>query len=115
MPAPTTAQVNTLLTYFLKKYDSKYAAAPTDFNRFRDKWAFKDMIADFGMDHSKEIVDFYFSLPRYSHPVNYLVYNYEKLSRSMKDLKEDREERVRLRKESEARVEAFRNRRNIGN
>lgn len=108
MAEPTTAQINTLVSYFLKVYARVDGGKPADFNRFRDKWAFKDMIADFGMDRAKEIVDYYFETPRYIHSTKYLLYNYDALSNIMRDSEKDKVDLAKLRAESKIRVEQWR-------
>lgn len=108
MVEPTTAQINTLVSYFLKVYAKVDGGKPTDFNRFRDKWAFKDMLVDFSMDEAKGIIDYYLSTPRYTHPTKYLLYNYEALNNIMQDAAKDKVDLARLRAESKIRVELWR-------
>lgn len=106
--AVSTAQTHALITYFLQSYTEKYSGQPRDFNRFRDQWGFKSMIEQYGMDGSKEIVDYYFATRRPGHPMNYFLYNYEKLAAIMEDKKRDAEVRRKLREESQKRVEEWR-------
>lgn len=106
--AVTNAQVQTLVSYYLKLYKAKYEAAPRDFNRYRDKWGFQGMLEDYGMDVSKQIIDFYFGTRRANHPTNYLLFNYEKLNSAMLEREEDELNRKKLREESRRRVEEWR-------
>lgn len=106
--AVTKTQINTLITYFLMRYKGKHKDDPRDFNRFRDQWGFSAMIEQYGMDRSKEIIDYYFETKRLGHPVSYLLYNYEKLHAIMVEKEEDAENRRKLRLESKKRVEEWR-------
>lgn len=110
MAEPTTAQINTLVSYFLKLYAKVDGGKPSDFNRFRDKWAFKDMLQDYGMDGAKAIIDYYFETPRYTHPTKYLLYNYDALSNVMQEAAKDKVDLAKLRAESKIRTEEWRNR-----
>ena len=106
--AATKAQINSLVTYYLNQFKTKYDAAPKDLNRFRDQWGFQGMIDDFGMDSAKKIIDYYFSTARHYHPTSYLLYNYEKLNSAMLEREEDEKKRAELRAESKRRVEEWR-------
>ena len=106
--AVTNQQVHSLVTYFLKLYGQKYEEAPRDFNRYRDKWGFQSMIEDFGPARAKQIVEFYLSTSRPRHPVNYLLFNYEKLNTVMIEREKDEANRAKLMAESKKRVEEWR-------
>lgn len=106
--APTKQQTHSLITYFLRGYVEKYESQPRDFNRFRDQWGFQSMIEQYGLDRSRKIVDYYFETRRPGHPVNYLLYNYERLHAIMVDKERDAENRRKLREESQKRVEEWR-------
>lgn len=106
--AVSKQQTHTLITYFLMKYKAKHNSEPADFNRFRDQWGFNAMIEQYGMNRSKEIVDYYFETKRVNHSVNYLLYNYERLNAIMVDKEKDEENRRKLRLESQKRVEEWR-------
>ena len=106
----SNAQINTLVSLYLKLYKEKYSFDPPGFNRFRDKWGFRDMIEDLGMARSKEVITYYFDTRHIGHPVQQLFYNYDRLSDLMKEREEDEKNRERLRAETEARVKAWRER-----
>lgn len=106
--AVSRQQTHALITYFLQKHQEKYEREPRDFNRFRDQWGFTAMIEQYGMAKAKEIVDYYFDTRRMNHPVNYLLYNYERLNAIIVEKKEDAENRRKLMAESKKRVEEWR-------
>lgn len=109
--AVSNQQSQSLITYFLQKYRAKYDSEPRDLNRYRDKWGFAAMIEQYGTPRAKEIIDYYFDTLRPGHPVNYLLFNYEKLDQIMTEKAEDAEKRRQLRLESMKRVEAWRGKR----
>lgn len=109
--AVSNQQTHALVTYFLGKYRARYDTDPRDFNRHRDKWGFASMIEQYGTPRSKEIIDYYFETRRPGHPVNYLLFNYEKLHQIMTEKAQDEEKRRKLRLESMKRVEEWRGKR----
>lgn len=106
--AVTTAQVNALMSRYVKNYESKYGNKPEGFNRYREKWGFIGMIEDLGLTRANEVVDYYFETNNLLHPVQTLLYEYDRLSTIMKERAKDDENRERLRRESEARVKQWR-------
>lgn len=106
--AVTQQQVHALISHYLKLYGEKYESAPRDFNRYRDKWGFQSMIEDFGAARARQIVDYYFSTARPTHPTNYLLFNYDKMNNAMLERDEDEKKRAQLRAESKRRVEEWR-------
>lgn len=109
--AVTRQQTHALITYFLQKHQEKYEREPRDFNRFRDQWGFSAMIEQYGMTKAKRIVDYYFDTRRMAHPVNYLLYNYERLNAIIVEKDADAELRKKLLEESQRRVEEWREQR----
>jgi hypothetical protein len=103
----TKQQGNAHVTLYLRHYKTKYGYEPLNFNRYRDLYGFMAMIDDLGYDRAKEVINYYFDTERYGHPVNYLLYNYDKLNRAMIDEAEDEIERAKLRAESKIRVEQW--------
>lgn len=104
----SSTQVNALITQYLTLYQERYGRKPTDFNRYKEKWGFASMIEDLGNARAKEVVSYYFETNNIGHPVSKLLYNYEKLDEIMTERAADEELRARLRRESEARVKAWR-------
>lgn len=97
-------QTVALLNRYLGNYAEKYGKGPTDFNRFKHQWGFEAMISDLGQVGAQVVVDYYFRTERYGHPVQYLLYNYEKLANIIRDVEDDKVERIRLREETKKRV-----------
>lgn len=108
---PSATQINTLVSQFVSNYKAKYGEPPPNFNRHRDKWVFRDMIEDLGFGNSKEVIDYYFETKHVGHPFMTLAYDYDQIYRVMREREHDDEVRARLRRESEARVKAWREQR----
>lgn len=101
--ATLTKQVNALMTKYVSDYKAKHKREP-QFNRYRQKWGFQDMLADIGYEKSQEVIDYFFSLRRPEHGVQALLNNYDRYAKVLEDLARDREERHRLREETAQRV-----------
>lgn len=101
---PLAKQANALVTLFVSLWTDKYKRKPTNVNRYRDKWGFQDMIGDLGYDRSREIMEYYFKTSRAGHPLQYLLYNYEKLDQILREIEEDEVNRAELRAATEKRV-----------
>lgn len=106
--AVSNQQTHALITYFIGKYRNIYDEDPRDFNRYRDKWGFAAMIEQYGTPRAKEIIDYYMSIKRPGHSVNYLIFNYEKINSTLEDRENDESNRRALREESMKRVEEWR-------
>lgn len=94
---------NELLNLYINLYADKYKKSP-EMNRFKQKWGFRGMYEDLGKDQAKKVIEYYFALNRPGHAVDYLLYNYEKLDKIIREKEKDAVERERLRKETEQRV-----------
>lgn len=96
-------QIHALIGYFLTKYALRYKRE-LQINRFREQWAFDSMITDLGYERALEVIDYYFEMKKPGHPLQYLLYNYDKISVTIKELADDEEDRRKLREETEKRV-----------
>jgi len=96
-----------LITYFSSRYQTTHGRPPL-INRYKEKWAFLDMLADLGYDQSKAVIDFYLDQALVDHPLLHLFRNYEHLARVLREMEEDALRRAELREETKARVEEWR-------
>lgn len=105
MPSEATINkyTNELLALYIELYSQKYDKAPV-MNRFKQKWGFRGMYEDLGLPQAKKVINHYFKTPRVGHPIDYLLYNYEKLNQILIELERDARDREELRKETEQRV-----------
>jgi hypothetical protein len=99
-------QANALISLYEKNYIERYDHKPNT-NRFREKWGYQDMIHDLGYDQARKVVDYYFNLPKVSHPVLFLHQNYDKINEALIEKEEDEIKRAELRRETEKRVKEF--------
>lgn len=96
-------QVNALMDRFLKGYEAKWKT-PAQFNRFKFKWGFQDMLSDLGYEMSQEVIDHFLSLKIANHSAQTLLYNYDRYAKVLQERERDREERHALRKKTEQAV-----------
>jgi hypothetical protein len=94
---------NELLALYIDRYTSLYGKTPV-MNRFKQKWGFRAMYEDLGLAQAKKVIEHYFKTERFGHPIDYLLYNYEKLNLILIELEKDAVDREQLRKETEQRV-----------
>jgi hypothetical protein len=101
--ATVNKYTNELLALYVDLYSQKYGKAPM-MNRFKQKWGFRGMYEDLGQAQAKKVINHYFNTGRVGHPIDYLLYNYEKLNQILIELEQDARKREELRKETEQRV-----------
>lgn len=88
----------TLLSYYSTKYKARYNKQP-NINKYKEKWAAADILDDFSLDEAKNIIDYYFTLSKDGHPLNWLFNNFDKLKQTMNDNAEDKRLRAERRKQ----------------
>lgn len=93
-----------MLTLYQNLYKEKYKAAPK-INKFREKWAMQDVIDSVGLDRAIEILEYYFSLPKSGHPLNFFFYNFDKMESAIIAIKKDKEARKALLEKTKTLVE----------
>lgn len=104
---PTSTQLShTLINKYVASFKAKYGYKP-EMNRFKYKYGVESMIKDLGYERAQEVIEFYFRTERSHHPIDYLMYNYEKLDRFLKESDDDRLEREKIRADTKARVEEW--------
>ncbi len=94
---------NELLALYIDLYSKQYGKTPV-MNRFKQKWGFRAMYEDLGTAQAKRVIEYYFKTGRVGHPIDYLLYNYEKLNLILIEITQDAKDREELRKETERRV-----------
>lgn len=97
-------QAYSLVSLYIALYKTKYNKQPI-VNRYREKWAMQDVIDTFGFDRSKELIEYYFQCNKPGHPLNWFLYNFDKLNEIMIKSEEDVEYRKALRKQTRLLVE----------
>lgn len=76
-------------------------------NSYKDLWGFKSIYEDLveiSKTRPREVLEYYFELDKHNHSVIELFRNYDDYSQRIDDYNTDREERLRIRLETEKRV-----------
>ena len=93
-----------LMTLYESLYKDKYGNSPK-MNKFREKWAMQDVIDSVGFDRAKELLVYYFSLPKGGHPLNFFFYNFDRIDSAISEVERDKERRRLLLEETKKMVE----------
>jgi hypothetical protein len=95
-----------LISLYESLYKQKYGKSPR-INKFREKWAMQDVIDSVGYDRAKELIEYYFRINKFSHPLQFFFYNFDRIDRMEKDIKNDKIHRDHLREETRKLVEGI--------
>lgn len=87
------------IDYYISCYQSLYKESPM-VNKYKDKWAMRDIVDEFGIDVVKDTIDYYFKTGKDHHPLTWFYANYTNLLQSMRDEKKDLELRLERRKKT---------------
>jgi hypothetical protein len=93
-----------LMTLYQSLYKDKYGKSP-QLNKFREKWAMQDVIESVGFDRAKELLIYYFSLPKGGHPLQFFFYNFDRIDSAVTEIERDKERRRLLLEETKKMVE----------
>lgn len=93
-----------LIGLYQSLYKEKYGRAIT-LNKFREKWAMQDVIDSVGFDRAKELLIYYFSLNKNGHPLQFFLYNFDKMDSLKIEIEKDKEKRRLLLQETKKLVE----------
>ena len=93
-----------LVTLYVNLYKHAHNRDPR-VNKHRDKWAMQDVIDSVGYDRAKDLMHYYFKLKKHDHPLNWFLYNFDKLDDVLLKLQQDEERRARLREQTRRMVE----------
>ncbi len=92
------------MTLYQSLYKEKYGKSP-QINKFREKWAMQDVIESVGFDRAKELLIYYFSLPKGGHPLQFFFYNFDRIDSAVTEIEKDKERRRLLLEETKKMVE----------
>jgi hypothetical protein len=93
-----------LMALYQSLYKEKYGKVP-QLNKFREKWAMQDVIESVGIDRAKELLIYYFSLPKGGHPLQFFFYNFDRIDAAVSEADKDKERRRLLLEETKKMVE----------
>lgn len=97
-------QAYALVSLYIALYKSKYNKQPV-VNRYREKWAMQDVIDTVGFERAKELLEYYFKCNKVGHPLNWFLYNFDRLDDVLIKSKADIERRKELREQTKNLVE----------
>ena len=92
------------MTLYQSLYKEKYGKVP-QLNKFREKWAMQDVIESVGFDRAKELLIYYFSLPKGGHPLQFFFYNFDRIDAAVSEVEKDKERRRLLLEETKKMVQ----------
>ena len=97
-----------LVSLFCSLYKEKYKK-PAVVNRYREKWAMKDVIDSLGYDRAKNLLEYYFKLNKTDHNLTWFFYNFDKINIAMIELEKDKSRREFIMKQTELMVKKIDN------
>lgn len=93
-----------LVSLYISLYKNRYNKQPL-VNRYREKWAMQDVIDTVGFDRAKELIEYYFKCNKPGHPLNWFLYNFDRLDDVLVKSEQDLENRKHLREQTKNMVE----------
>lgn len=81
-----------LMGIYQNLFELKYNKRP-QLNKFREKWAMQDVIDSVGFDKAKSLLEYYFTLEKTGHPLQFFYYNFDKMDQARLELQKDVETR----------------------
>lgn len=113
MPTEKTLiqQGGKLLDLYLKLYEEKAGRAIV-VNRYKEKFKMKDVVESVGFERAKEIMEYYFRTTRTSYPIDWFVYNFDKLNAVMIERRADEVKKKMMAEATRKRVEAWERKKN---
>ena len=104
MTKDAASKAYTLVSLYLSLYKDKYNKNIV-INKHKEKWAMSDVIDSVGFDRAKELLIYYFHVQRTGHPLQWFLYNFEKLDAALTAHKDDEARRSKLRELTKRMVE----------
>lgn len=84
---------------YQRLYRKKYSKSIL-VNKYKEKWAMKQLIEDFGRDDVFHVLEYYFKTAKEGHPLNWLYNNYITVRESYMSYNRDLELREQRREET---------------
>ena len=92
-----------LLDLYVELWEDKYQKDIV-INSHKNSWGFKSMVKDLGVARGEEVIRYYFETNRVGHPLDHLLYNYDRLHKILLEKAEDAVKRKQYREETRQRV-----------
>lgn len=108
MAKATAQQCHALTTYYITKYTEVVGKAPL-VNRNKSRWGFEAMLLDYTSNEVRELIDHY--IEHYTTPsIEWFLFNYEKVDVAKQEFEEHKVSNAKRLKETQQRLEEWRNR-----
>lgn len=104
MAKESNKQPYVLLSLYDSMFKQRYNR-PSNINRYREKWGMQDVIDSLGFDRAKKVLEYYFKTGKPGHPIQYFLFNFDKLNQVMVELEKDKDSRIKLLEETKQMVE----------
>lgn len=104
MAKADSKQPYALLSLYESLYADKYDKRPR-LNKFKEKWAMVDVIDSIGYDRARELLEYYFKVKKQGHPLQWFLYNFDRLDDMFMQSKEDELRRKKMREATKRMVE----------
>lgn len=94
-----------LVELYIKLYKDRYKTAPV-VNKYRERWAMKDVMDSMGYDRAVELLTYYMGVDRDNgHSLQFFYYNFDSIHAYLKKVEEDRARRKKMAEKTKERVE----------
>ena len=93
-----------LVSLYCSLYKKHYNRPPV-VNKYREKWAMQDVIDTVGYERAKVLLEYYFKCNKPGHPLNWFLYNFDRLDDVLIQSSKDLEQRKMLREKTKNLVE----------
>lgn len=93
-----------LMSLYLNLYKEKYGKSLT-INKFREKWAMQDVIDSVGFEKARDLLEYYFTLNKFGHPLNFFYMNFDKIEKAKVEMEEDQVRRRLIREATKKMIE----------
>lgn len=93
-----------LVSLYLSLYKTKYNKNVV-INKHKEKWAMADVIDSVGFDKAKDLLVYYFQTSKSGHPLQWFLYNFERLDVLLNAKRDDEEKRSKMRELTKKMVE----------
>ena len=95
MAKESNKQPYVLLSLYDSMFKQRYNR-PSNINRYREKWGMQDVIDSLGFDRARQVLEYYFKTSKPGHPIQYFLFNFDRLNQIMIELDKDKESRIKL-------------------
>lgn len=93
-----------LLSLYESLYLDKYSKKPR-INKYKEKWAMSDVIDSIGYERARELLFYYFKVTKQGHPIQWFLYNFDRLDDMFVQSQEDELRRKKMREATKRMVE----------